>query len=185
MMEFHRYWRGSWKRRALAPSWPPCGASTTAPWLWGPVLPSAPLSAESRSRVKHHPDGTTDPGPAVAQKAGLWRGRPELPLAGPTHWTTWREEEVEKIVSLWNKASYDTCCEGRHSYLHDEHLLDGVVDEEAERLVPLGRPGAITHLWKEVKKYIYLLVVKQIFQPTQWNELHVWLLCIFFITRCH
>lgn len=39
-----------------------------------------------------------------------------------------------------------------HSYLHNEHVLHGVADQEAERLVPLGTPRAIAHLWKEEEK---------------------------------
>lgn len=46
----------------------------------------------------------------------------------------------------------------QHSYLHYEHLLHGVADQEAECLIPLRRSGAIAHLRteKELKEKLFL-----------------------------
>lgn len=76
--------------------------------------------------------------------------------------------------------------DGRHIYLHDEHLLKGVADQEAEGLVPLGGPGAIAHLWKKKtrkKKTNSQWLSKYSSPHKEFNCMSKF--CAFFLTKRH
>lgn len=46
-----------------------------------------------------HPDGTTDPEPAVALQADSWQESPEIPLAGPSHSTTAMQKRARMKIT--------------------------------------------------------------------------------------